>query len=230
MAEKLKTIKIERKTKSGGVVSKEYATVDGRVVFFRENYKGWRLNTEFPVLNLDDNKCVCIARVFDPDGNVASTGIAYEWQDKPGSMVNSTSFIENAETSAVGRALGFLGIGIDGTGIASYEEVKMAQEHQDAGDPAPKTKERTFVCGKNIITAKDDGLPAPAPVTYEEFKEFVTSNQPVPATDEQILKIKDLVEPDKWLALAQYFGHKTLSELTYVEARKVINQKTAGIK
>lgn len=221
MAEKLKTIKIERKTKSGAVVSKEYATVDGRVMFFRENYKGWRLNTEFPVLDLDKNKCVCIARVFDPDDNLVCSGTAYEWQDKPGSMVNGTSFVENAETSAVGRALGFLGIGIDGTGIASYEEVKMAQEHQDADDPAPKTE-----------PAK-----AAAPVTYDEWRKIITSDvsapaadAPAPATDAQILKIKELVEPDKWFTLAQFFGHKTLGELTYVEARKIINQKTAGMK
>lgn len=202
MAEKLKTIKIERKTKSGAVVSKDYATVDGRVVFFRENYKGWRLETSFPVLDLDKNKCVCVATVYDPDDKVACTGIAYEWQDKPGSMVNSTSFVENAETSAVGRALGFLGIGIDGTGIASYEEVKMAQEHQDAGDPAPKTTE-------HIIETKEDDLKGPAL-----------------ATDSQIMKIKELVTPENWLACAKHYGHNSLSELTYVEARQVINLKS----
>jgi hypothetical protein len=44
--------------------------------------------------------------------------------------VNSTSHFENAETSSVGRALGFLGIGID-TSIATAEEVSSAIEKQE---------------------------------------------------------------------------------------------------
>ena len=51
--------------------------------------------------------------------------------------------LENAETSAVGRALGFLGYGLYGTGIASAEEVLQAQAvRQDTSDDpsAPDTR------------------------------------------------------------------------------------------
>jgi hypothetical protein len=54
-------------------------------------------------------------------------------------MINSTSFIENCETSAVGRCLGMLGIGID-TSIASYEEVANAIEQQNS--PATKKSDK----------------------------------------------------------------------------------------
>ena len=61
------------------------------------------------------------------NGNVLATGHASE---KDGSsFINKTSALENAETSAVGRALGILGIGIDSS-IASAEEVGNAVKNQ----------------------------------------------------------------------------------------------------
>lgn len=135
---KIQTIGISRTDKkTGRTITKQYATVDSRVEFFREKYPQWSIHTEFPVLDLNKGTCVCHAIVMDENNRVVSTGTAYEWTSKPGSMVNGTSFVENAETSAVGRALGFLGIGINGMGIATADEVLTAKAHQDAGDLAP---------------------------------------------------------------------------------------------
>lgn len=116
------------------IKGKEYATVDSRVQFFREKYTNWSIETDFVVLDLDKGVCVCRAVVKDENGKIMSDGYAHEWQSKPGSMVNKTSYIENAQTSAVGRALGFIGIGINGMGIASAEEVSIAIEHQQNND------------------------------------------------------------------------------------------------
>lgn len=116
------------------IKGKEYATVDSRVQFFREKYANWSIETDFVVLDLDKGVCVCRAVVKDENGKIMSDGYAHEWQSKPGSMVNKTSYIENAQTSAVGRALGFIGIGINGMGIASAEEVSIAIEHQQNND------------------------------------------------------------------------------------------------
>ena len=122
---KLKTIDIK---------GKKYSTVDSRVEFFREKFPAWSLETEYPILDLDKGVCVCRAVVKDENGKVVADGYAHEWQSKPGSMVNKTSYIENAQTSAVGRALGFIGIGINGMGIATAEEGQTAIAHQDADD------------------------------------------------------------------------------------------------
>ena len=116
------------------IKGKKYATVDSRVEFFREKFPTWSLETDYPVLDLDKGVCVCRAVVKDENGKVVADGYAHEWQSKPGSMVNKTSYIENAQTSAVGRALGFIGIGINGMGIATAEEVKTAIEQQEAND------------------------------------------------------------------------------------------------
>lgn len=148
---KLKTIDIK---------GRKYSTVDSRVEFFREKFPAWSLETEYPILDLDKGVCVCRAVVKDENGKVVADGYAHEWQSKPGSMVNKTSYIENAQTSAVGRALGFIGIGINGMGIATAEEVQTAIAHQDADD-IPM-----------IETAVGDSVPFSSPddwMTYNAF-------------------------------------------------------------
>ena len=68
------------------------------------------------------------AMVCGEDGKLLGTGTAQEKETS--SFINKTSFIENCETSAVGRALGMCGFGID-TSIASAEEVQNAINNQD---------------------------------------------------------------------------------------------------
>lgn len=116
------------------IKGRSYTTVDSRVEFFREKYPNWSIETDYPVLDLDKGVCVCRVVVKDENGKVVADGFAHEWQSKPGSMVNKTSYIENAQTSAVGRALGFIGIGINGMGIATAEEVDLAIKHQENND------------------------------------------------------------------------------------------------
>ena len=65
------------------------------------------------------------------------TGTAYEKENS--SFINKTSYIENCETSAVGRALGMAGFGID-TSVASFEEVANAIQQQDAEKIIDSTK------------------------------------------------------------------------------------------
>ena len=108
------------------VKGKPYVEVNERLKHFRENYKDWALESE--IVSLENGVCVIKATVKNPEGIIKATGYAYE---KEGStFINKTSFIENCETSAWGRALGNLGIGID-TSIASAEEVQNAVLNQE---------------------------------------------------------------------------------------------------
>lgn len=114
--------------KSINIKGKNYVMVNERIAHFRtsEEYKGWSLITE--LVELKEDSCTFKAVVFDDKGNIRATGFAQE--DKSSSMINKTSFIENCETSAWGRALGCLGIGISES-IASAEEVQMAISKQE---------------------------------------------------------------------------------------------------
>lgn len=120
--------------KTTNIKGKQYVEVNERIKFFRTNsaYKGYSLVSE--VLKLDDSECVVLASISSPEGYVVATGIAQEY--KSASRINSTSYVENCETSAWGRALGNLGIGID-TSIATAEEVNNAI-HQQENPPKPK--------------------------------------------------------------------------------------------
>jgi len=76
----------------------------------------------------ENGTCIFKAVVKDEEGKNLAMGTAYE---KEGStFINKTSYIENCETSAVGRALGMAGFGID-TSVASAEEVANAITQQD---------------------------------------------------------------------------------------------------
>lgn len=114
--------------KSINIKGKNYVMVNERIKFFRESekYVGWSLTSE--IVNLTEDSCIIKAIIKDTDGFVVATGYAQE--DRTSSMINKTSFVENCETSAWGRALGNLGIGIDDS-IASAEEVDMAIKKQE---------------------------------------------------------------------------------------------------
>ena len=104
------------------IKGKQYATVDARVAAFWELYPDGEIHTE--LLEDDGDRCLFKATAIN-GGRVLATGHAFEV--KGASHINKTSYIENCETSAVGRALGFLGIGSNGS-IASADEVSNAIE------------------------------------------------------------------------------------------------------
>ena len=112
--------------KTVNIKGKNYVMVNERIKYFRDNFKDWSLTSE--LISLTDDSCVIKAIVSDENGRVMATGFAQE--NRESSMINKTSFVENCETSAWGRALGNLGIGIDDS-IASAEEVDMAIKKQD---------------------------------------------------------------------------------------------------
>jgi len=120
--------KINAGLKTTDIKGKDYVEVNSRIKGFRKLFPNGTISTE--MVSLDNGVVIFKAIVLDENGHILGVGHAYE---KEGStFINKTSFIENAETSAVGRALGMLGIGID-VSVASYEEVANAVKNQDAG-------------------------------------------------------------------------------------------------
>ena len=112
----------------------EYAEVNQRIKAFRMLYPEGTIETEilqqdsFKFLNEETNVIVMKATIKNQEGKILGTGHAYEKENS--TFINRTSYIENCETSAVGRALAMCGIGID-TSVASAEEVTNAINNQE---------------------------------------------------------------------------------------------------
>lgn len=137
---------------------KEYATVPLRVSQFRQMRPDWTIATH--IVENTENRVVMKAEVADDKGRLIATGYAEEF--RAASAINKTSALENAETSAVGRALAFLGLGGDSS-IASAEEVLRAiaqQEGVEVGKPKARSELDYFV-----LRAEYDG-------DYEGFMRY----------------------------------------------------------
>lgn len=116
------------------IKGKEYAEVNQRIKAFRMVYPEGTINTE--IISLENGVCTMKATAMN-EGKILGTGFA---QEKEGStFINKTSYIENCETSAVGRALGMCGFGID-TSVCSAEELQNALNNQNKPETKSKPK------------------------------------------------------------------------------------------
>lgn len=106
---------------------KQYQTVALRVQNFREKHPDYGIITD--ILIRDDDCVVIKATITDATGRTLATGHSEEYRKS--SQINRTSALENAETSALGRALAALGFG--GTEFASANEVENAIHQQQGG-------------------------------------------------------------------------------------------------
>ena len=118
--------KVNSEIKYTDIKNKDYAEVPQRVQAFRKLYPEGKIKTK--LVSNENGVCVIKAKVYADTGLLLATGYAYEKEGN--GFINKTSYIENCETSAVGRALGFLGIGSE-TSLASYEEVANAKLQQN---------------------------------------------------------------------------------------------------
>lgn len=121
---------INKTLKTADVKGKPYVEVNKRVIAFRQLEPNGTIATD--IVSLENGIVTMKATVYAGDGKVLATGYAQEKESS--SFINKTSYIENCETSAVGRALGFCGIGVDGS-IASAEEVGNAIYQQEGKNP-----------------------------------------------------------------------------------------------
>jgi len=109
---------------------KEYKTVALRVAEFRAAHPDYTISTE--LVEANDVLVIMKASILDNDGRLLATG--YSEEVRASSKINATSALENAESSCVGRALAFYGLGGTDMSIASADEVANAiQQQQDTG-------------------------------------------------------------------------------------------------
>ena len=105
----------------------DYAKVAERQQVFKEKFPKHKITTELVESMMVGEKHQVIMKcvILDGSGKVAATGHALEREGS--SDINKTSWLENAETSCIGRAFRALGIG-DNDNYAAKEEVDKAKE------------------------------------------------------------------------------------------------------
>tara|TARA_R110002012_G_scaffold279242_1_gene467186 strand:+ start:2813 stop:3346 length:534 start_codon:yes stop_codon:yes gene_type:complete len=151
---KLKTINIK---------GKDYVEVHTRLKYFREVYAEYTIDSI--VLDKTPESIMIKAEIKDTTGRLIASGIAEEY--KGSSYINKTSYVENCETSAWGRALGNFGIGLDNS-VASADEVVNAISNQKSKPKAnTKTKVKLEIGDENwkkvlsyVVANKSLGLPS----------------------------------------------------------------------
>lgn len=104
---------------------KTYFTVAERIQEFHEKFPDGSITTE--IINTSDQELIRVKASVHLDGRLF-TGHAEEVRGS--TQINKTNPLENCESSAVGRALAFLGLGADES-IASADEVANALSKQN---------------------------------------------------------------------------------------------------
>ena len=147
--------------KTVNIKGNEYVPVTERIKAFRMVEPEGSITTE--ILSMQDDMVVIRATVCTGDGKVLGTGTAFE--NRGSSYINKTSYIENCETSAVGRALGMAAFGVDES-MASAEELANAllqqqdiQKAEAKGKPAPRTATVKAETPAEPIICKDCNKP-----------------------------------------------------------------------
>lgn len=170
--------------KTTDIKGKDYAEVNQRIKAFRMVYPQGSIITE--MLSNQDGICVFKASVTSEDGVVLATGTAYEKENS--SFINKTSYIENCETSAIGRALGIAGFGID-VSVASAEEVQNAINNQEVTKEEAEAYQLTFgkFKGKTFKEIQEE---------KPEYIDWLLDN----TKDENIIKMIELTTGKKSLS------------------------------
>lgn len=238
--------------KTTDIKGKDYAEVNQRIKAFRMVYPQGTIETK--MLSNTNGVCIFEARVYSSpykctnstidgvitvdtqhQGILLATGTAYEKEDS--SFINKTSYIENCETSAVGRALGMAGFGID-VSVASAEDVANAIRNQEVTQEEAdsyklgfgKFKGKTL---KEINEEKPDYIDWLLGNTKDEYIIKcieLALGKTIPSEDEQGEILKAMMELNTLIETTEtdrdkfydYYGVKSNKEMTLKQMKDAI--------
>ena len=156
--------------------NKEYRMIAGRVQECRDEHekadKPYEIDTELLEVDGHVGKVILKATVTTMRGKATGHAAAYGKTN-----IDKTAPFENAETSAVGRALGFLGYGLI-TGIASAEEVKQAKEREPSTTSNKASKKQVGYIHQLMEDLKylpKEEASIKEPYGKEHFSDFTTA-------------------------------------------------------
>jgi hypothetical protein len=111
------------KKQRGNPITEGYVTVAERIEKFYERYPDGRIITSIIEHDPERGFILIRADVYRKAEDIQPSATGHAYELKTEGYVNRTSYIENCETSAVGRALAMAGFEIR-KGIASKEEME----------------------------------------------------------------------------------------------------------
>jgi len=104
----------------------DYETVEDRLVrFWAEHGPGARVETV--MMSYDGDSCIFRAEIYFNNSETVPTATGYAHETRSERGVNSTSFVENCETSAIGRALANCGYATHGKRPSREEMSKVSR-------------------------------------------------------------------------------------------------------
>jgi hypothetical protein len=190
---------------------KGYAEVPQRVQAFRKIIPGGFITTD--IVSLADGVVVMRSEAgyYTEDGRKIVLGTGYAYEKETFSKINNTSYIENCETSAVGRALGFIGLGSEKS-IASAEEVTHAIETQ-------KAMENGVIATPAEVTTGTTVLENPVLTYLAQERETLRKMRQIEGAENVALWNEQI----KVLKGAKVIPNKKLSAFTMDEAAQMVD-------
>ena len=154
----------------------DYETVEERLIKFWKEHPDGRINTE--LLEATPSRFIVRAEIFrtEVDSKAWTSGLAFEHVSDRG--VNSTSALENCETSAIGRALANAGYATKGKRASREEMGKVANKYEKRvaerievekpNDPwSIETKEMPLPVSEAVAAINDNVMPEEIPMCPE---------------------------------------------------------------
>jgi len=141
----------------------QYETVEDRLIRFWADHPDGRIVTT--MMNYDGDSCVFRTDIFYDHYSDLATASGYAHEVKSERGVNSTSFVENAETSSIGRGLANCGYSTHGKRPSRTEMEKVArheptvsQSTNERGDVTVRTQYPKPMQSTSLASPKQKGL------------------------------------------------------------------------
>ena len=219
-------------TQRGG---KKYTQVVHRMEAFRKVF-GLSMGVDTEILVNDGQRVVVKAVIINENGVTVGSGTAEEIRGQ--GNVNKTSAVENAETSAIGRALS--SIGLAGGEYASANEMEaVGRKEDELRDKAQNTYTKLTQDSETNQAGQNSGSPPTGQNAPSDPPSGNTKDEPGYEEDSKYyISLKDQIERFKTtsqvekLFNTEYDNLKALkkrSQSRYEHAEKLFNEKIAEL-
>src|SRR3990167_4657198 len=164
------------KDKAIKISGKDYVLVSDRIIYFNENYPNGSIETK--LVSPVESDIVVVKATVCPDNSHPTMRVftGYSQAVKGAGFINKTAALENAETSAVGRALAMMGIGVIDS-VASVDEIEKAKGIEKNKELNKPTNEQKV---EIMELTKQAGIKPPTADDSREFADFSSSVIDVP--------------------------------------------------